>query len=160
MAEDSTYTLSQAHYHFATDFYNKTWELLDRAERTLDENQRMLDYAHTSMAHWRATGGAVRQQRGEWLLSRVYAVLGQGDLALEHARRCAQIHEENKAEMDDSDLPFTYEAIARAHAVSGNTAEARKYLEMARKSGESIQGQEDKEIFAKELQGGNWNGVK
>jgi len=160
MAEETTYTLSQAHYHFAVDYHGKTWELLDKAVRTRDENERMLDYAHASLTHWRTAGGAVRHQRGEWLLARVYAVLGHGELALEHARRCSQIHEQNKPEMEDFDLPFAYEAIARAYAVSGNAAEARKYLEMAKKTGEAIQEQDDREIFFKELSGGNWNDVK
>lgn len=160
MAEEKTFTLSQAHYHFAVDYHGKTWELLDKPERTTDENQRMLDYAHASLAHWRTAGAAVRYQRGEWMLARVYAVLGQGDLALEHAHRCMEVHQQNKSEMEEFDLPFAYEAIARAYAVSGNPAEAKRFLAMAKKAGEAIQAQEDKDIFFKELEGGNWNGVK
>ena len=159
MAEDQTLTISQAHYHFAVDYQAKTWELLDKASRTADENQRMLDYAHASLAHWRTTGGAVRHQRGEWMLARVHAVLGFGDLALEHAHRSLEIHEGNKAEMDDSDLPYAYEAIARAYAVKGNVNESKRYLEMAKRSGEAIQAQEDRDNFFRELQGGNWNAV-
>jgi hypothetical protein len=160
MAEDQTLTLSQAHYHFAVDYHGKTWELLDQAERTADDNQRMLDYAHASLAHWRTAGGAVRHQRGEWMLARVYSVLGYADLAIEHAHRTLEIHKGNSAEMDDYDLPFAYEALARAYAAKGNAAESKKYLELAKATGESIQGVEDKEIFFKELRGGNWNGVK
>ncbi|HEY2980396.1 MAG TPA: hypothetical protein VGJ22_04375 [Anaerolineales bacterium] len=160
MAEETTYTLSQAHYHFAVDYHGKTWELLDKPERTAEENQRMLDYAHASLAHWRTAGAAVRYQRGEWMLARVYAVLGSGALALEHAHRCAEILEQNKTEMEDFDLPFAYEAVARAYAISGNAAEAKKFLALAKKEGEAIQGNEDREIFFKELGSGNWNGVK
>ena len=160
MPEDQTLTISQAHYHFAVDYHGKTWELLDKPDRTPDDNQRMLDYAHASLAHWRTAGGAVRHQRGEWLLSRVYAVLGLGALALDHAQRSLEIHEGNKADMEDSDLPFAYEAIARAYAVSGNAVESKRFLDMAKRAGEAILVPEDKDLFLKELQGGNWNGVK
>src|SRR5688572_9971525 len=128
MAEETTITVSQAHYQFAIDYHGKTWELLDKPERTRDENERMLDYAHASLAHWRTAGGAVRHQRGEWMLARVYAVLGNGPAALDHAHRCAEILEQNKSEMEEFDLPFAYEALARAHAIAGHAAEAKKFL--------------------------------
>jgi hypothetical protein len=160
MAEEKTFTLTQAHYHFAVDFHGKTWEMLDKSNRTREEDERMLDFAHASMAHWRTAGGAVRHQRGEWMLARVYAVLGKGEQALDHAHRCFEILKNNEAEMDDFDKPFTFEAIARAQAVAGNAAEARKFLEMARKEGEAIRENEDRDVFFKELQGGNWHGVK
>ena len=82
MAEETTYTLSQAQLHFAIDFNGKTWELLEKKDRTPDEDLRMLDYAHASLAHWRTAGAEVRNQRGQWLLARVYAVLGEGARAL------------------------------------------------------------------------------
>jgi hypothetical protein len=159
MTEEKTFTLSQAHYHFAVDYHGKTWELLDRAQRTRDEDERLLDYAHASLAHWRTAGGAVRHQRGEWMLSRVHAVLGNGAAALEHAQRCYQLLQENQSEMDDFDLPFVYEAIARAQAVAGNVAEARKFRELAKKAGESIKEVEDRELFFKELGSGDWRGA-
>ncbi len=88
MAEEKTSTLTQAQLHFAIDFHGKTWEMLEKQTRTPDDDERMLDFAHASLAHWRTAGGQVRHQRGEWLLARVYAVLGEGNLALKHAHRC------------------------------------------------------------------------
>jgi hypothetical protein len=119
----------------------------------------MLDFAHASLAHWRTAGGAVRHQRGEWMLARVYAVLGKGEPALDHAHRCFEVLKNNENEMEDFDLPFTYEAVARAQAASGNAAEAKKFRDMARQAGEAIKEQEDRDVFFKELDGGNWYGV-
>jgi hypothetical protein len=160
MAEEKTYTLSQAHYHFAMDFHSKTWELLDKPQRTREDDDRMRDYAHAALAHWRTAGGALRHQRGEWMLAHVYAVLGNGALALEHAQRCFEILDANESEMEDFDRPYMYEAIARAQAVSGNPAEAKKFRELAKTAGEAIRDVEDRNIFFKELEGGNWNGMK
>jgi hypothetical protein len=160
MAEEKTFTLTQAQLHFATDFHGKTWEMLEKKIRTPDEDERMLDYAHASLAHWRSVGTEVRHQRGEWLLSRVYTVLGEASLALKHAHRCFELLEANQSEMEDFDTAFACEAVARAHAIGGDKAGAMKYIEMAQKAGEAIKEKEDRDIFFAEFNGGNWNGMK
>ena len=160
MTEEKTYTLTQAHFHFAIDFHGKTWEMLEKKVRTSDENERMLDYAHASLAHWRAAGTVVRHQRGEWTLARVYTVLGEGKLALYHAQRCMQLLETGKAEMEDFDYAFAYEAMGRAYAVNGDKAEAKKFIDMAQKAGEAIKEKDDREVFFAEFNGGEWKGAK
>ena len=160
MTEEKTYTISQAHYQFAVDFNTQTWELLERKGRTRNEDIRMLDFAHASLAHWRAVGGVVRHQRGEWLVSRVHAALGEGGPALKHAQLCFKLLEDNKSEMEDFDFAFAYEAIARAYAVDGEKVQARKFLEMAQKAGDEIKQKEDRDIFFAEFNGGEWNGVR
>jgi hypothetical protein len=125
------------------DFSNQTWEFLERKNRTRLEDIRMVDFAYGSLAHWRSVGGTVRQQRGEWLVSRVHAVLGEGGPALKRAQFCYQLLEDNKSEMDDVDTAFAYEAVARAYAVSGDKKESLKFLEMAKKAGEEIKNDKD-----------------
>jgi hypothetical protein len=160
MTEEKTFTLSQAQLHFAIDFHGKTWEMLEKKTRTAEDNERMLDYAHASLAHWRTAGTEVRHQRGEWMLARVYAVLGEGGPALYHAQRCLQLLEADRGEMADFDFAFAYEAMGRAHAISGEKAEAQKFIAMAQKAGEAIQDSNDKDIFFNEFNGGNWNEMK
>ena len=89
--EEKTFTVSEAHLHFAAYFHSLTWELLEKPDRTRDEDERMVDYAHSSLAHWRTAGTVVHHQRGEWLLARVFAVLGEPGPALQHAGWCAEI---------------------------------------------------------------------
>lgn len=160
MSEEKTYTVAQAHYYFAMDFHRQTWDLLDKPGRTRFDDARMLDYAHASLAHWRTTGTAVRQQRGEWLISRVFAVLGEGSSALKHAQLCHELLENNRAEMEEFDFAFAYEAIARAYAVNGDRAEALKFMTRAQAAGEAIQEPEDRETFFAEFNGGDWHGVR
>jgi len=160
MIDEKRYTESEAHYLFATDFHTRTWNLLDKPTRTRDEDERMLDYAHASLAHWRVTGTAVKHERGEWMLARVYAVLGEVEPALRHAQRCMELLEAHKQEMEDFDFAFAPEALARAHAIAGNTAYALKYIDQAQKAGEAIRQEDDRSIFFQEFNGGNWNGVK
>lgn len=160
MLDEKTYTLAQAHLHFAMDFHAKTWELLDKPNRTRDEDERMVDYAHASLAHWRVAGTAARHQRGEWMLARVYTVLGNAPLAVYHANRCLEILETNSAEMKDFDYAFAYEAVARAYALSGERAVALRYLEMAQNAGNAIADEEDRKVFFDEFNSGNWSGLR
>ncbi len=160
MTEEKTYTLTQAQLYFATTFNGRTWELLDKKDRTQDEDRMMVEYAYASMTHWRAAGTAVRHKRGEWMISRVHAVLGEGKPALEHARRCLEITEGNQEEMEDFDYAYAYEAVARAFAVNGDRIEAKKFIDRAQTAGEAIKGKEDRETFFSEFNGGNWNGIK
>jgi hypothetical protein len=160
MSEEKRYTESEAHYLFAVDFHSRTWNMLDQPIRTREENERMRDYAHASLAHWRVAGTALHSERGEWMLARVYAVLGEVELSLQHARRCQELLETFKQEMEDFDFAFAPEALARAHALAGNKQEAQKYIALAQKAGEAIREEDEREIFFQEFNGGNWNGMK
>ncbi len=160
MADEKTFTLTQAHYYFAVDFHSQTWEMLEKKDRTPSEDARMLDYAHASLAHWRTAGNASRQQRGEWLVSRVHAVLGEGEQALKHAQLCHEVLQNNANEMNTADFAFAYEAIARAYAVNGEQTEALRFIEKAQKAGEAIQEQADREAFFMNFKDGEWHGVK
>jgi hypothetical protein len=54
------------------------------------------------------------------------------------------------AEAPEWDLPFAYEAVARAHGVAGDE-EARRYEELARKAAEAIADPEDREHLEEAL---------
>ncbi len=157
--EEKTYTITQAHLHFAIDFHTLTWELLEKSERSQEDNERMENYAHASLAHWRTAGTAVRHQRGEWLLARVYAVLNRPQEALRHAFLCAGILHDNPGEMQDFDAAFVYEAVARAHAIAGEWKDAQRFQIKAREAGEKIAEAEDRELFFSQLKAGPWNGM-
>ncbi len=157
--EEKTYTITQAHLHFAIDFHTLTWELLEKTERTQEDDERMENYAHASLAHWRTAGTAVRHQRGEWLLARVYSVLNRPQAAIKHAFRCAEILHDNPEEMQDFDTAFVYEAVARAHAIAGEWKETQRFLLKAQEAGEKIADPEDREIFFSQLRAEPWNGM-
>ena len=77
--------------------------------------------------------------------------LGRPEPALHHARRCLELCQENEAELDDFDLPYAYEALARAHAVAGDDEAARRYAALAREAGERILEPDDREHFLEDL---------
>jgi hypothetical protein len=160
MSDEKLYTLEEAHKPFAIQFHGEFWTLHDQPERTADENERMLSAAFASLHHWRAAGTPLHHQRGEWLISRAYAVLGEGANALTHARRCLELLEAHKDLMQDFDFAFAYESMARAYALSGEVTDARNYIALAHEAGNKIQDGEDRKIFFDDFNGGNWNGVK
>ena len=102
------------------ELFNRTYALMEKANRTPDEDTEMLHCAHASAYHWAQVGTAANRSRSEWQCSRVYAVLGWVEPALHHARRCLEIVQAHPDEMKDWDLPAAYEALARAHMVAGD----------------------------------------
>ena len=97
----------------AASLFNHVWDLMEKKNRTIEENDRMIHAAHASRYHW-ANGEPVNLARGEWQVSRVYSIQGRSEPALYHARRSLQICKDNR--IGDFDLAFAYEAIARASA--------------------------------------------
>ncbi len=140
----------EEHRRLGVDLFNHVWTLLRKADRTPAEVDEMLHAAHASRYHWSQAGTTVNLGRGEWQCSRVYAILGRTEPAFWHARRCLELVQ-SADEAEDWDLPFAYEALARAHAVAGQTDEATRYLELARHTGEAIRDQEDRELLAADL---------
>ena len=88
-------------------------------------------------------------ERGEWQISRVYAVLHQPQPALYHAQRCLEVCQAQQ--IGDFDIAFAYEAMARAKAIAGEKLDAQHYIQLAKRAGEQIKGKEDRDIFLSEL---------
>lgn len=160
MDEVKTYTVKEAHLHFAKSLNGRVWALLGKPNRTRAEDDEMLYAAHASCYHWLQVGTGVNHQRGEWLIARVYTVLGIAVSAMRHATRCLELTHAFPDLMEDFDWAFAYEGIARANALTGNHTTAREYIQRAEQSGHAIKDEEDKKIFFADFNGGNWYGVK
>ncbi|MEV4611178.1 helix-turn-helix domain-containing protein [Kitasatospora sp. NPDC049258] len=134
----------------AVDLFNGVWRLLEREDRSVEEDDRMVHMAHASRHHWGQVGTAVNLGRGEWQCSRVYAALGRAEPALHHARRGLEICRANG--IGDWDLAFAYEALARAAAVAGEKEQARAWTEQALAAAEEIAAPEDRELVLADLE--------
>ena len=131
------------------DLFNRAWTLMEDPNRDPDE---LLHCAHASAYHWMHGGGTVANRaRSEWQCSRVYAVLGRAEPALHHARRCLELCESAPDEIEEFDLPFAYEALARASAVAGDEEAAREWLDRARSAGERISDEDDRVLLESDL---------
>jgi hypothetical protein len=139
------------HRQLAVDLFNHVWTLLGKKERTPEEDDEMIHAAHASRHHWSEVGTTANLARGEWQVSRVYTTLGRAEPALYHASRCLAYCEAKPDELEEWDLPYAYEALARAHSVAGNTEEARRFASRARELGERVADEEDREHLEADL---------
>ena len=81
-------------------------------------------------------------------------MLGRAEPALHHAQRCLAIVEASPENMEEFDLPFAYEALARANAVAGNSDDVKRFEHEAREAAEGITDAEDKDMILTDLRDG------
>jgi hypothetical protein len=140
------------HRALGIELFNQTWKLMDQQDRSVEEDDAMLHMAHASAHHWRAEGsGATANNlaRSEWQVSRVYTVLGRGEPAGYHARRCLEICQANG--IGDWDLAYAYEALARAAGIAGDLTAAERWAEQAHRAAEDIAEDEDRDAVLTDL---------
>jgi hypothetical protein len=133
----------------AASLFNRTWALLDKPDRSADEDNEMIHTAHASRHHWANPGGPVQWARGEWQCSRVYAVLGRPEPAMYHARRCLVLSTEH--DLGPFDLGAAHEAIARSYQVAGDPAKTAEHVALARHQAAKITDEEDRAILNGDL---------
>lgn len=85
---------------------------------------------------------------GEWQISRVYADLKQAEFSLLFAKSSLELVIKNNLTQL---LPSAYEGIARAYAIARQPQLVRDYIVKARKELDSIRDEEDKKIYAGQI---------
>ena len=118
----------------------------------------MINFAKASLYHWKLSPKfeSVNEQRGEWLISHVYAVLEKGDEALHHAHET--VRPTNEHGFKDFDLAYAYEAMARSYAASKNEDSFSEFYSKAKDAGELINDSKDKKYFIDDLASKPWFG--
>jgi DNA-binding transcriptional MerR regulator len=141
----------ETHRRLGADLFNKTWTLMEKETRTAEEDDELIHCAHASAYHWLQVGTAANRARSEWQCSRMYTVIGRSAEALQHAQRCLEICESEPGALEDWDLPFAYEALARAYAAAGVGRERSRCLERARSLGAAIADDDDRALLEADL---------
>jgi hypothetical protein len=142
--------------YYAKSIFNGIWDLLEKADRSPAEDEQMLLRAFASLYHWTQVGTALHIQRGYWMISRVYQTLRDAHQALEWAKKCQVITDQNMTDMEDFDLAFAQEGLARAFALNAVLDQARVHYQKAVELGKAIQDPEDRKHFQNDLKGGEW----
>jgi hypothetical protein len=137
------------HKQMAIDLFNLTWDLIEKQDRTENDDDTMLYAAMASRYHWGIVGTPLNFARGEWQISRVYAILGRGETSLHHARKSEKLCLEH--DLGAFDLGFSYEAMARAHAVSGEITEQERYIGLALQTAEKVDMESNREWLLKNI---------
>jgi DNA-binding transcriptional MerR regulator len=133
----------------AAQLFNGVWELLERPGRSTDDDFAMLHAAHASRYHWGVVGQPVHWARGEWQISRVYAVLGRAEPALHHGLRYLALVDAHG--LAPFDRAYAHEAIARGYRVAGDPARQAEHLTLARAAAAAITDPEELEFLLPDL---------
>jgi len=158
--DETTYSMQQAQEKLAKMYFNSVWDLLEKTDRTPEDDEAMIHAAHASCYLWMQVGTPVNHQRGEWQVARVYTILGHYAAALRHANCCLELTDKHPELMQDFDIAFAYECVARANAIAGNRQVATKYIELAEQAGQDIKDPDDRKVFFDNFNSGLWNGMK
>jgi hypothetical protein len=145
-----TFDINEAHEYFSIEYFNQTWERIEKAEhRTPEENMIMLHTAIASLWHWteREDVAFENLSLSYWQVSRVYNLIKQPN----NARTYGLLALKYAEELRPSFLARAYETLARAEMQANNRVIMKFYLEKAYHMAEQIDSVEDKESLLKDL---------
>jgi hypothetical protein len=132
----------------AAHLFNETWRLIEKRDRTAEEDILMIHSAHASRYHWQSVGNSSNKAVGEWQISRVYSLLRLSDPALYHAKLCLEISETQS--LSPFQMGCAHEAMARALSFNDRTS-ARLHHQAASKLAMHVQDPEDRGILESDL---------
>ncbi len=93
---------SAAHRWFAIEFNNEAWSIIEAAQRSAEDIERLLHLAHAACLHWSAVGTSLNRQRALDLLAHACAIAGKANQALEYAEMAWGLSEKH----GDEQTPF------------------------------------------------------
>ena len=151
MAEKIDFDHKAAHKYFSAHCYNQAWELIDKSDRTSEEDEQMLRLSLASHYHWtqREDFSSTKASIGFWQTSRIYSLLGQAENAKRYGQLCLEASQ--KVNVPPFFLGYAYEALARAEAVTGNEQDVQNYLAQAKATAEKIQKADEKKMLLDDL---------
>ena len=144
-----TLDLAAAHRHFSTSCFNGVRELIDKPDRSPDDDRLMVSMCYASLFHWQQRSDCTPRNLsiGYWQLSRVYALLEQADKARHYGRICLT----HSRDEDLFYLGYAHEALARAEALAGNRADAQTHLATARDLASQVTEAAERELLEADL---------
>jgi hypothetical protein len=152
MTKNKDFDQAAAHKYFSANLYNKAWDLIDKEQRTPEDDEQMIRLSHASHFHWtqRPDYTTTSASIGYWQTSRIYAILDQAENAMRYGNLCL---EASQAEgVPPFFLGYAYEALARAAAVSGNRQEMDDYLDKAKDTAKHIEKVDERKMLVDDLQ--------
>jgi hypothetical protein len=151
MPNQPDFDLTRAHRYFSAECFNRAWDLMDKPERTPEEDEEMLRLSLASQYHWtqRDDFTPTSQSVGCWQTARIYAMLGQAENARRYGELCLAASQGE--EVPPFYLGYAYEALARAEMVAGDREKMGAYLAEAQRAAEAISDPEGRKQFLEDL---------
>jgi hypothetical protein len=151
MSNQPSFDLAVTHKYFSANCFNQAWDLMDKPNRTPDEDERMLRLAMTSLWHWTQRFDCTPENLsvGYWQLSRIYVLMSQPENARHYAQLCFQVSQADGTPLYC--LGFAFEALARTEMAAGNRFEMQNFLQKARQIAERITDAEEQKMLLDDL---------
>lgn len=150
MADPLPFDIVTAHKYFSVENFNKTWEFIEKSERSEEESLAMLHTAIVSLWHWSQREDATPKNLsvGAWQVSRVFSLMGQFD----NARSYGLLSLKHAESLEPFFKAYACESLARAEMIANNRVTMKYYLEKAHALAQEVMDEEDKQILLKDLE--------
>jgi tetratricopeptide (TPR) repeat protein len=143
--------LEDAHKFFSVHCFNLAWDLIDKPDRTSQEEVEMLMLSFVSHWHWtqREDYTPEKASIAYWQIARIYTILGQYENAIRFAHLCLQTSQEEG--IKPFFLAYAYEALARAETLVENRHQVENYLDKAKEIANRIVDVQEKNMLLDDL---------
>ena len=144
-----SFDTAAAHHWFSAHCFNEAWKFIEQTNRSPDEDHQMLALSFASLWHWTQRTDCTSRNLSiaYWQLSRIFALIGDGENATHYAEKCLH-HSHGEAPFF---LACAHEAVARAARVSNDRDRAAHHLAEARKLAPHVTDAEDRATLEKDL---------
>ena len=149
VVEGADEEVARWHRRFAVELFNRSWDLLEQADRSPDEDAEMLAAAFGSAWHWRQVGTAENRALGDHQIAKVASHVGQPALALHYARRALEAIE--LGHFGDWQVAAAYEGMARASAVAGDRSGRDYWVQRCTVALGAVPDAADRSVVAEQL---------
>lgn len=149
-AKSPAFDVDAAHRYFAAHCFNCAWDLIEKKDRTAEDDQLMVALNQASIYHWLQRPDCSNRELsvGFWQASRIQSLLGN---ALE-ARRQAEVCLAYSGELEPFYVGYAHEALARAARIAGDQALARAHKEEAKKLAGAVTEKDERNLLLKDLE--------
>ena len=149
MGEGEKLASAATHRKLAVELFNHTWDLVEKKDRTKEEDERMVHAAHASRFHLGEVGEPLNLAVGG-VADRPRVLHPKAPfLRPPNAGRCLEIIEENG--ITGFYRASAYEGLAKAHNVTGEREKSEEYLELAQAEGRRITDEEERKVLLVQL---------
>ena len=139
-----------AHRHFAATCFNRTWDLMEKAHRTAEDDLQMECICLASLWHWSQREDCTLQNQaiGHWQASRVYVLLHQAENAMRHAEIALRLSQE----LSPFYLGYAHEAQSRAALLRGDRVGMAWHRSEARECLAQVVDPDEHKLLEKDLE--------
>ena len=151
MPNTPDFDLQAAHSYFSAHCFNQAWDLIEKQDRSPEEDQDMLRLSFAALWHWTQRTDYIPKNAsvGYWQLARIYALLGQAENARQYGQLCLQASQQPG--VAPFYLGYAYEALARAEALAQDWQKAAAYKQDAMQAAAEVSDEQDRQVLLDDL---------